>query len=299
MATVDPWTDDGGDNTEYFHTNHLGTTRFMSEPDGDPADAAVYTAFGELVSGTNHRYGYDGAYGYQAHDFPAPEEGGPIPYLHVGARYYDPASGRFLQRDPIGIFGGLNVYAYCLNNPAIFVDPSGCGFLGDIVKGVGKAIAGAVSGAVTGAVAGAIVGAIAGGPAGAIAGAAAGAIGGAVAGGVSAGIAVIGSRGKTSTKEAVVVGAVAGIVGGVIPGAIAGGAGAGTAIAIGGVTGATVGGVTGGIRHGPKGAVVGVAVGTPIGCVGGMAGAAEQGLAFDVAWGWASGGWEGVLWELW
>jgi RHS repeat-associated protein len=122
IATVDPWTDDGADNTEYFHTNHLGTTRFMSDPDGDPVDAAVYTAFGERVDGTNHRYGYAGAWGYQTHDFPSGDE---IPYLHVGARYYDPASGRFLQRDPIGIMGGLNVYEYCFCAPLSSVDPSG------------------------------------------------------------------------------------------------------------------------------------------------------------------------------
>jgi RHS repeat-associated protein len=122
MATVDPWASSGGDNTEYFHTNHLGTTRFMSEPDGDPVDAAVYTPFGERVDGTNHRYGYDGAWGYQAHDFPS---GDPIPYLHVGARYYDPASGRFLQRDPIGIDGGLNVYEYVKGGPGRAVDPFG------------------------------------------------------------------------------------------------------------------------------------------------------------------------------
>jgi RHS repeat-associated protein len=124
MAAVDPWTDEGGDNTEYFHTNHLGTTRFMSDPDGDPVDAAVYTAFGERVDGTNHRYGYDGAYGYQAHNFPeSPDD--PIPYLHVGARYYDPGSGRFLQRDPIGILAGLNVYLYADGKPSLVVDPLG------------------------------------------------------------------------------------------------------------------------------------------------------------------------------
>ncbi len=48
-----------------------------------------------------------------------------FPFMHTGARYYDPSTGRFLQRDPIGISGGLNVYAYCGNNPVIRIDPSG------------------------------------------------------------------------------------------------------------------------------------------------------------------------------
>lgn len=40
-------------------------------------------------------------------------------------RYYDPAEGRFLTRDPIGYAGGLNLYAYCGNNPVGRSDPSG------------------------------------------------------------------------------------------------------------------------------------------------------------------------------
>lgn len=45
--------------------------------------------------------------------------------LHVGARWYDPAIGRFISRDPIGIAGGLNVYVYCANSPLGCVDPTG------------------------------------------------------------------------------------------------------------------------------------------------------------------------------
>ena len=37
--------------------------------------------------------------------------------------YYDPYTGRFLQRDPIG--DGVNWYAYTYNNPLRFVDPTG------------------------------------------------------------------------------------------------------------------------------------------------------------------------------
>jgi RHS repeat-associated protein len=43
-------------------------------------------------------------------------------------RYYSPKIGRFLQTDPISYEGGINLYAYCGNNPIIYVDPYGlCG----------------------------------------------------------------------------------------------------------------------------------------------------------------------------
>ena len=40
-------------------------------------------------------------------------------------RYYDPNTGRWLNRDPISYKGGLNVYAYVNGNPVNSVDPSG------------------------------------------------------------------------------------------------------------------------------------------------------------------------------
>ena len=40
-------------------------------------------------------------------------------------RYYDPANGRWLTRDPIGYEGGINLYGYCGGGPVGAVDPWG------------------------------------------------------------------------------------------------------------------------------------------------------------------------------
>jgi len=104
------------------------------------------TAFGEPMQASGPgvppvgtRYGYAGSWGYEEAecrvlDLNGQEPGGEttwcdplaeLGWLHVGHRYYDPSSGRFVQRDPIGIRGGLNTYLYVINNPLGRVDPSG------------------------------------------------------------------------------------------------------------------------------------------------------------------------------
>ena len=40
-------------------------------------------------------------------------------------RYYDPASGRFTQEDPIGLAGGLNLYGFAGRDPVNNSDPFG------------------------------------------------------------------------------------------------------------------------------------------------------------------------------
>jgi len=63
-----------------------------------------------------------GASGYEESPAGRPAD---VEFVHVGARWYDPSTGRFLQRDPLGIEGGLNVYAYVDGCPTSLVDPRG------------------------------------------------------------------------------------------------------------------------------------------------------------------------------
>ncbi len=77
LGTVDPWTASGGASTTYYHGDLLGSTMGLSLSNGTGYFDSTYTAFGEKIVGTVGRYGYAGAWGYQAHRINDYSEGEP------------------------------------------------------------------------------------------------------------------------------------------------------------------------------------------------------------------------------
>ncbi|MDO6705965.1 RHS repeat-associated core domain-containing protein [Photobacterium sp. 1_MG-2023] len=71
-------------------------------------------------------------------------------------RDYDPNTGRYIQRDPIGLGGGVSVYSYVYNNPIRYIDPTGeFGLFGGIYGAISGGNGGYISGGWQGALAGA------------------------------------------------------------------------------------------------------------------------------------------------
>lgn len=126
----------------YFHTDHLGTPRELTDQQGNLRWAATYRAWGNVLrvevptppprttiplqkdeeKSVEQPFRFQGQY----HD----DETG-LSYNRF--RYYDPDCGRFVSQDPIGLEGGINLYQYA-PNPITWVDPWGLDCSSDAEK---------------------------------------------------------------------------------------------------------------------------------------------------------------------
>jgi RHS repeat-associated protein len=94
----------------------LGSITALMNGSGGATGLNRYEPFGELSPGST---GGSSLYQFTGRD----QDGTGLMYYR--ARYYAPEWGRFISEDPIGLAGGLNGYAYALNNPVSATDPSG------------------------------------------------------------------------------------------------------------------------------------------------------------------------------
>ena len=105
-----------GQELSYYHRDEQLSTVFVTDGHRNVQNSYQYDAFGMSLGTTeklNNRIRYTG----QQYDDVTGQ-------YYLRARYYNPVAGRFMQED-VYQGDGLNLYAYCGNNPVVYDDPSG------------------------------------------------------------------------------------------------------------------------------------------------------------------------------
>lgn len=103
----------------WYLTDGQGTVGDLADLAGVVQDHLLYTAFGQVTSESQPAFG--DRWRYTGREFEA-ETG----LQYNRARYYDPAIGRWISEDPIGLQAGdPNLYRYVCNAPTLATDPSG------------------------------------------------------------------------------------------------------------------------------------------------------------------------------
>ena len=116
--------DMAGDAWYFFQNDPIGTPVAVTDEDNRIVWEAVYLPCGEAAVNPASLIEFNLRFAGQYFDA---ETG-----LHYNYhRYYDPKTGRYLTPDPIGLEGGINLYAYVQNNPISFIDPLGLEFIFD------------------------------------------------------------------------------------------------------------------------------------------------------------------------
>ncbi len=100
----------------YDAKDHLGSITDVVNAQGKPIGELDYGPYGETekASGKLTDFRYAGMLHHA-----------PTGFYLTHYRFYDPQTGRWLNRDPIGENGGINLYGYVGGNPMGFVDPMG------------------------------------------------------------------------------------------------------------------------------------------------------------------------------
>jgi len=107
----------------FYHSDHLGSNIAITDATSTVEWDRVYLPYGEGFNDPNVDFLQN------THEYTAKELDEDIGLYYYGARYYNPAIGRFMSVDPAG--GDLtdpqswNRYAYVQNNPYKYVDPDG------------------------------------------------------------------------------------------------------------------------------------------------------------------------------
>ena len=102
----------------YYHADHQGSIRNLTDSSGAIVNAYDYDAYGRMMTTS---VSVPNPFTYTGRERDA-ESG----LYYYRARYYNPQTGRFLSEDPISFAAGdTNLYRYVFNNPVNLIDPTG------------------------------------------------------------------------------------------------------------------------------------------------------------------------------
>lgn len=145
----------GLDRIDLFYChNSLGSVTAVTDSGGNVVERYAYEAYGKTTILNPDRTVKSSQVPVQPYGFTGRrmdcEEGSGLYFYRL--RYYDPEAGRFISRDPLGMWGDTgqrgNAQNYCGNNPVNRVDPLGeWGMVAEAVYEITKAMA--QSGAIT------------------------------------------------------------------------------------------------------------------------------------------------------
>ncbi len=122
IMTIAQTTTQNTDDLYYYHTDHLGSSTFLTDINGNPYQFLLYLPYGETMVEQKAASGsYSTVYRYTGQELD--QETG---LYYYGARYYDPRVSVFLGVDPLAEkYPGWSPYSYTFDNPVRFVDPDG------------------------------------------------------------------------------------------------------------------------------------------------------------------------------
>ncbi|WP_417090666.1 toxin C-terminal domain-containing protein, partial [Leyella stercorea] len=127
----------------YYHPDHLGSSSYITNLDGEVVQHIEYVPFGEVFIEERNNI-WNTPYLFNAKEFD--EETG---LYYYGARYYEPRLSLWISCDPLEEnHYEISSYCYTGNNPIKYSDPNGEDWR-DKVKGFGAAIFDNATGGVT------------------------------------------------------------------------------------------------------------------------------------------------------
>jgi RHS repeat-associated protein len=105
----------------FYHSDHLGSSSFITDANGISTQHLQYLPYGELFVEQRDNSNY-----YSPYKFSAKEKDEETSYSYFGARYLASDFSFWLSVDPMADkYPNISPYAYCAWNPVILVDPDG------------------------------------------------------------------------------------------------------------------------------------------------------------------------------